>query len=110
MSLVPSHFITLGTGFPLPFDLRSRPAFYACLEQAGPARYMRELVPGLELGAWDAALADNRQQCADAKLLVVGNRHRNRGPAFPFLHGYMTAATAHLDKPMPPKNPANITA
>ena len=66
-------------------------------------------VSGLEFCAGDAALPDDRKECADGELRVVRNRDCDRPCVGSTLHYHMTAASPDLAKAVFFKNIAGVS-
>ena len=66
-------------------------------------------VSGLEFCAGDAALPDDRKECADGELRVVRNRDCDRPCVGSTLHHHMAAASPDLAKAVFFKNLAGIS-
>ena len=64
---------------------------------------------GLEFCAGDAALPDDRKECADGELRVVRNRNCDGPGVGSTLHHHMTAASPDLAKAVFFKNLAGIS-
>ena len=59
---------------------------------------------------WKPRLSDNRSECADSDLVVVGNRYRHSGFAGAELHDDVTALPAHFDESVCPQERADGSA
>ena len=66
-------------------------------------------VSGLEFCAGDAALPDDRKECADGELRVVRNRDCDRPCVGSTLHHHMTTASPDLAEAVFFKNSAGIS-
>ena len=64
---------------------------------------------GLEFCAGDAALPDDREECADGEFRVVGNRDRDRPCVGSTLHYHMTPSPPDFAKAVRFKNLAGIS-
>ena len=67
-------------------------------------------VSGLEFRAGDAALPDDRKECADGELLVIWNRDCDRPCVGSTLHHHMAAALPDLVEAVFFKNLAGVSA
>ena len=67
-------------------------------------------VSGLEFYAGDAALPDDRKECADGEFRVIRNRDCDRPRVGSTLHHHMTAASPDLVEAVFFKNLAGVSA
>lgn len=67
------------------------------------------LVSGLEFCAGDAALPDDREECADGEFRVIRNRDCDRPCVGSMLHHHMTAAPPDFAEAVFFKDPAGIS-
>lgn len=68
--------------------------------------------PGLffEQAPQHSTLADDRQQGADGKLTMVGDRHRDRARLGPLLHDDVAASPPNLDEALRLEDPTHLAS